>query len=389
MRSDAGSGAGGALAVAGPVVPPVGDAHRATRADWLTTPANKWAFRHTRELFSSARVAARSARPLEPATSVLAVEGVLGSYLQRSFTDALVVLHRGRLAGEWYAPRVAPDDRHILFSVTKSVVGLVASALIAEGVLDETASVSTYVPEVASGGYGTAVVRDLLDMTANIRFVEDYDGPDVRRYREASGQVPSPHSQGVHAFAAGLQAAGPHGAAFSYVSPSADVAGWVCERAAGLSLAQLVSTYVWAPMGGEYDADLLLDPHGAPRASGGLCATARDTARIGQLLLGEDLAGAVAAGVADVRAAGDRAAWAAGSLSDFLPGAAYRDLWYQPGGDPGVFLAAGIYGQRIYVDVPRRVVIAQQASLPGAYDDRTWTETLPAFARLACTVAGG
>ncbi|WP_162528690.1 hypothetical protein, partial [Mycolicibacterium sp. CBMA 361] len=38
--------------------------------------------------------------------------------------------------------------------------------------------------------------------------------------------------------------------------------------------------------------------------------------------------------------------------------------------------------QRIYVDTVARVVIAQQASLPTAYDELTWLETLPRFAGL-------
>jgi CubicO group peptidase (beta-lactamase class C family) len=304
-------------------------------------------------------------------------------YLDRSRTDAFVVLHEGRPAVEWYAPGVAPDDRHILFSVTKSVVGIVAGALVESGRLDPEALVSSYVPETLGGGYGTATVRELLDMTANIGFVEDYDGPDVRRYRVAVGQLPGSSSEGIHAFVSGLPPTGKHGQAMNYVSPTADVAGWVCERAGGLSLAELVSAYVWGPMGAQYDGDMLLDRHGAARASGGLCATARDMARIGQLLI--DGAGG---GVADVRSPGDRGAWTAGSLRDFLPHAAYRNFWYQPAGTPDILLAAGIHGQRIYADIPRRVVVAQQASLPTAYDHQTWVETLPVFENIARVLDG-
>jgi CubicO group peptidase (beta-lactamase class C family) len=80
----------------------------------------------------------------------------------------------------------------MVFSVTKSVVGIVCTRLIVEGVIDENAEVSTYLQETANGGYGSTSVRQLMDMTANIRFVEDYDGPDLLRYRLACGQVPSP-----------------------------------------------------------------------------------------------------------------------------------------------------------------------------------------------------
>ncbi|GAA4013573.1 serine hydrolase [Streptomyces plumbiresistens] len=364
-----------------------GGGPRPTLADWLTAPGNKWAFRHARELFTSERVGGAPGPAWTPPLHQSPLTEPLTDYLGRSHTDALVVLHDGRPAVEWYAPGVQPDDRHILFSVTKSVVGIVASALVADGLLDPGAPVSSYVPETAVGGYGDATVRELLDMTANIRFVEDYDGPDVRRYRVAVGQLPSANSEGIHAFVCGLPSVGRHGESLSYVSPTADLAAWVCERAAGMSLAQLVSTYVWGPMGAESDGDMLLDHHGAARASGGLCATARDMARIGHLLIGDGPDGA-GRSTADLLRPGDRGAWATGTLADFMPGAAYRSFWYQPNGTPDVLLAAGIHGQRIYVDVSRRVVVAQQASLPEAYDHRTWTETLPAFESLARALAG-
>ncbi|MGD6741812.1 serine hydrolase domain-containing protein [Streptomyces sp. BH106] len=307
----------------------------------------------------------------------------LADYLQSSRTDAFLVLSDGELSTEWYAPGVRSDDRHMIFSCTKSVVGLVAEALIAEGSLDEKAQVDTYLPEVAQGGYAGVTVRDVLDMTANVAFTEDYDGPDVRAFRIACGQVESPDSEGIHAYTAARPAAGEHGRATRYVSPTADLAGWLCERVAGQSLAGLVSAYVWEPMGAELEGDLLLDGFGGARASGGLCAGLRDMARIGQLLLREDLTGPAAAAVAAVKQPGDGRAWAAGSLADFIPGAAYRSFWYQLPHDPEVYLAAGIYGQRIYVDVPRRVVIAQQASLPESFDPRTWGETLPLFQQIA------
>jgi CubicO group peptidase (beta-lactamase class C family) len=358
---------------------------RPTLATWLKPPGNRWAFRHVRELIPTARVAARSGRPLDHAPVDGLLTDALVDYLTRSFSDALVVLHDGRVALEWYAPGVTADDRHIVFSVTKSITALVAGALAAGGVLDRDAEVASYVPESAGGGYGDARVRDLLDMTADVQFVEDYDGPDMRRYREVNGMLPPVDDAGIHAFLAAMPPAGPHGTRFRYLSPTTDMLAWVCERAAGASLAELIAQHVWGPMGAEADGDLMLDRYGASRAGGGLCATARDTARVGQLLL-DDTAQAA---VADVFRPGDPGHWAAGDLAEFLPGATYRACWYQPAGDPEVRLAAGIHGQRIYVDAPRRVVIAQQASLPTSYDEQTWLETLPVFRDLARAAGGG
>jgi CubicO group peptidase (beta-lactamase class C family) len=364
-----------------------GNRIRPSLDNWLSAPGNKWAFRHARELFWSERVSAPSPTPLRRAAHEHALDPSTTDYLERSHTDALVVLADGKLAAEWYAGGVNPDDRHMIFSCTKSVVGLVAAALVAAGRLDDKALVTAYVPEAGQGGYVDATVRDLLDMTVDIEWVEDYDGPQVRAFRIASGQLESPDTPGIHRFTVGLEAEGEPGRRMRYVSPSTDLAGWVCERAAGRSLAELIAEHVWEPMGAEWEADLLLDRFGAARASGGLCAAARDMARIGQLLLRDDLPSHLSEAVASVTEPGNVDAWAAGSLAEFIPGAAYRSFWFQVPTDPGVYLAAGIYGQRIYVDVPRRIVIAQQASLPDSFDEKTWAETLPIFRRIAHDVA--
>lgn len=348
--------------------------------DWLTPPKNRWAFRHARELFWSERVAApTTATPLTAMATAVANQPDLTDYLERNYTDAMVVLSDGRLAYEWYADGVRPDETHLVFSVTKSVCGLVAASLIAEGSLDPSAGVVDYLPEVAGSGYGTATVRDVLDMTAAVAFTEDYDGDDIQRYRKASGQIPSESREGIHEYVSQIPGRGAHGEAMQYISPTADIGGWLCERATGRSLADLIGEYVWTPMGGEADGDLLIDRYGASRASGGLCAAPRDMARIGHLLLSTD--GHLAATFGDIKIPGSPEAWNRGTLGDFIPGAAYRDFWYQLA--DSVFMAAGIFGQRLYIDVERRVVIAQLSSLRTAADMDSWTEAMTVFAGLA------
>lgn len=365
-----------------------GGGTRPTLDNWLKPPGNAWSFRHARELFWTERVRATAPVALPLAEGKHTLGDTTDDYLRRSHTDAFVVLAGGEVVVERYADGVRPDDRHMIFSCSKSVVGLVAEVLVADGLIDDEALVTTYVPEAAEGGYASATVRHALDMSADIQFVEDYDGPDVRAFRIASGQLESPSSPGIHRYTVGLPAAGKPGLRMRYASPSTDLVGWVCERATGQSMAELIGDRIWAPMGAAWEGDLLVDRFGASRASGGLCASARDMARIGHLLVREDLPPSLTEAVASVKRPGDARAWANGSLADFIPHAAYRSFWYQLPTDPGVYLAAGIYGQRIYVDVPRRVVIAQQASLPSAFDEATWLETLPTFRRIAHDVAG-
>ena len=64
-----------------------------------------------------------------------------------------------------------PDTLHLSQSVGKSVLGLLVGVL----PLDPATPVTEHVPEVAGSGYDGATVQHLLDMTAAIDFVEDYE----------------------------------------------------------------------------------------------------------------------------------------------------------------------------------------------------------------------
>jgi hypothetical protein len=80
------------------------------------------------------------------------------------------------------------------------------------------------------------------------------------------------------------EADGPHGGRFHYVSPNTDLLGWAIERAAGSAMPTWCRRVLWAPMGAQRDAYITVDRLGAPRCAGGVCATARDLARLGQLI---------------------------------------------------------------------------------------------------------
>ena len=174
-------------------------------------------------------------------------------------------------------------------SVSKSIVGCVAGILADRGVLDPMAPVTTYVPEVARSGYDGATVRDLLDMRTGVAFSETYQAVDaeVRVMERSMGWRPSLDGDpvGMYRYLTTLGTAADHGGPFTYRSADTDMLGWVCERAAGTRMADLVSSLVWIPMGAEQDADITCDPVGSAVHDGGISAIARDLVRFGQLLL--------------------------------------------------------------------------------------------------------
>jgi len=336
-----------------------------TLANWRSPPFSRWAFQHVRELVPSADIANDPAKvlPLAPAPADLGVEDELAA----TDTDALVVLHRGKLAYERYANGMTAGTPHILMSVTKSMLGLLAGVLAEKGVLDLERDVTQIVPELARTAYRGASVRQLLDMRAGILWDEDYQavsGPIVE-YRKATnwnplgpGETPSD----LRSFFERLEAGdGIHGGRFHYVSPNTDLLGWVIERAAGRRYADLMSELVWQPAGAERSAYITVDRLGAPRCAGGMCATARDLARVGQAMVDGKLP---KGWIDDIESNGDPAAWQAGPFVELFERAPmhYRSKWYvQRGAAPALF-GFGIHGQILYVDRRNGVVIAKFSS---------------------------
>ena len=381
---------------------------RVTLANWQDPRFNRWAFRHVRELIPSQVIPAGprgvtlsdSSRPLgnPPVTRLGGSTATVEDVIAETFTDALVVVRDGELVTERYYAGMTAGTRHLIMSVSKSVVGCVAGVLADRGLLDPSAKVTDYVPEVADSGYAGASIRDLLDMRTGVAFRETYTALDaeVRVMERSMGWRPAQPGdpEGAYPYLATLGSAGPHGGEFTYRSADSDMLGWACERASGIRMADLISALIWQPIGAEYDAEITCDPLGSAIHDGGISATARDLARFGQMLVddGAVLGRAVVpeAWLDDARAPepGVREAFARTDNEPVLPGGWYRSqFWVIPGPGGPVLVCLGIHGQLIYADRAARTVVVKLSSWPDAQNARYLLDTLGACAAVAAATA--
>jgi CubicO group peptidase (beta-lactamase class C family) len=378
----------------------------ASHANWRTAPHSRWAFRHTAQLLPTAAIRndARQHRLLPEAVRdfgdfrLRSPDGEtkrLDPFLRQTHTDGFLVLADGHRVLEWYDEGMAPDTRHILMSATKSVIGLLCGAMADLELLDPDAQVTHYLPELGHSGYRGASVRHLLDMQAQPRL----DGAELRRYTAATNWDPLPPGAdpvGMHAFFATLpERRGVHGGPFRYISANTDLLGWMLERIAGRSLAELLGDLLWAPMGAEHPAEITLDRDDGARATGGMCATLRDFARIGQLMLDDGASGATQVlspgWINDIAHHGDRTAWARGEFAAGFPGMTmhYRSGWYVIDDAPQLLFAMGIHGQHLFVDRTHRLVIAKLSAQPQPVDMRASGLLLQAVAEIRRCVLQG
>ena len=311
--------------------------------------------------------------------------------LYANYTDGILILHRGRVVYERYFGCLEEDGKHAAMSMTKSITGLLAEILIAEGKLDENARVVDIIPETAGSAFAGATVRQVLDMTTGLSYSEDYSNPeaDIWLYSAAASPLPKPENysgpNGYWEYLQQVEAEGEHGAEFHYKTINSDMLGWIVSRVSGKPVTKLASDKLWRRMGAEQDAYQTIDGLGVPFAGGGLSAGLRDLGRIGLLMLN----GGVINGTrlfpesvtAKIRSGGDRDKF--GNRFPTLAGGSYRSQWWVFHNDHGAFAARGVHGQTIYVDPTAEMVLVRFASFPKAQNGYIDPASLPAYQAVA------
>ncbi|UJH70336.1 serine hydrolase [Ornithinimicrobium sp. INDO-MA30-4] len=373
-----------------------------TLANWQTYPALRWSFQHMREIMPSHVIDGSDAAVTLPSNPMEFGELETGrenyptvdALIEGTQTDAFLVLRDGKILDERYFGDMSRRKRHLVMSMSKSIVSCVTASLAADGILDPEASVETYVPEMAQSGYAGARVRDLLDMRSGIRFRETYLDPEseVRIMERSMGWAPRGDDDplGMYPFILSCTQEKEHGGIFEYRSVETDALGWVCERASGMRMADLISERIWVPMAAFHDAEVSVDPLGSAIHDGGVSATLRDMARFGQMLLHNGRAGdrrvvpqwwidTIMAPPGDVREA-----FAASDNEPYLPGGWYRNqFWVVPGDNGPIMLALGIHGQMVFVEQSTGTVGVKLSSWPLPQDADKLVSTIEAFRSIA------
>ena len=375
------------------------------QSNYFSFPKLRWTVCHIRELLPTTRISRGIGAP-DPLPYALdnGINDIsfmpMGSDIQMNwreslaanYTDGLLILHKGKIVYEYYNGCLSETGKHAAMSMTKSLTGLLAEVLVAEGKLDDEATVDSLVPELKNSAFGSATVRQVMDMTTALDYSEDYADPeaDIWQYSAAASPLPKPSDysgpEGYFEYLQTVEQNGDHGDAFGYRTVNSDALGWIIARVSGKSVANLLSERLWNPLGTEQDAYMTIDAKGTPFAGGGLSAGLRDLGRIGLLMLNkgkyknrqlfpESVVNAIQAG-------GDKKAFAKAGYTT-LPGGSYRSMWWIFNNANGAYAARGVHGQTIYIDPTANMVLVRFASFPNASNSKIDPTSLPLYQAVA------
>jgi len=283
--------------------------------------------------------------------------------------DAFLVVHRGRIVYERY-PRMRPDDKHLMFSVTKALIGTAVAILEDRGELSVDRPVGALIAELKGTAWEKVSVRDVLEMASGIEggesVGEPYSDPRHKHYQlEASlGWLPKTpempeavQREDTYAYLSTLGRVREPGSRWEYASVNTAVLGWLLERVTGKRLADVLSDELWSRLGAEGDALLVTNRNGIAVAHAGMAATLRDMARFGLLLAQREGTGerAISDRVRRRIIEGGRPQILEPGHPAWLTHVAYQ---WDAVTDKGDFFKGGFADQLLYVAPRKEVVIA-------------------------------
>ena len=314
-------------------------------------------------------------------------------FLAETDTVALMVIRGGMLRYENYWLTGAPNVTWVSMSVAKSFISAALGIAQAEGAFGSVEEqIVTYVPELAGSAYDGARIKDVLQMSSGARWNEDYSDPnsDINRFIAVFA-----HGGSFNDFTATLERQREPGTYNLYNSTDTQALGMLLKNVTGKPIRDYVEEKLWHPLGMEDDAHWLVDSTGMEMAFGGLNATARDYAKLGELYrLGGRWNGRQVVPQAWVEASvtadTPHLKAGAGGLAGTIFNYGYQ--WWLPGGD-GEYAAIGVYNQFVYVDPNRDLVIAKLSASHryGTTNDESSfreAETIGLFRAIGGSVAG-
>ena len=324
-------------------------------------------------IVTQSRVVAAGGTPMPlPLGPPLNLPFDVDAYMAGQRSAALIVMHDGKLRLERYGLGFDSGGRWTSFSVAKSMTSTLVGAAIRDGhIRSMDDKLTDYIPQMKGSAYDVVTIRQLLTMTSGVQWNEDYADPisDIARF---NNHRPEEGVDALVSYMRRLPRAVPPGTRWHYSTGETNLVGILVSQATKKPLSAYLSEKIWGPAGMEQQATWLLSKTG--QEIGGCCiqAATRDFARFGQFILN----GASVDGQSIVPHG-----WLAEATSARTaigqPGRGYGYQWWTYA--DGSYAARGVFGQGIFIDPKRKIVITSNANWAGGAQDPTAGDAREAF----------
>lgn len=283
----------------------------------------------------------------------------IGNYMQSQRSAGLIILHDGKIRFEQYGLDFSPLGRWTSFSVAKSLTSTLVGIAIKDGYINSIDDkVSDYITDLKGSVYDDVSIEQLLTMTSGVKWNEDYEDPnsDVAKFNQ---HVPSDGLDSTVSYMRNLERELPAGIKWVYKTGETNLIGVLVSAATGKTLSEYLADKIWVPFGMQQNASWLLGKTGHEISGCCIQAAIRDYARVGLFFLEEGKVNGTA-----VLPEGWIASATTKQADIGMPDRGYGYQWWTY--DDGSYAAKGIFGQGIFIDPNRKLVIASNSNWPRA-----------------------
>lgn len=284
-------------------------------------------------------------------------------FMTKNNVASVVVLQNGKLRHEQYGLEFGPEGRWTSFSVAKSLTSTLVGAAIQDGYIKGLHDkVSDYVTGLKGSAYDEVSIEQLLTMSSGVQWNEDYSDPasDVALF---NSQVGEDGESALVTYMKKLPRIHPPGTVWNYSSGETNMIGVLVREATGKSLSSYLSEKVWSNYPMEAKGTWLLSQDGEEISGCCIQARTRDFARFGQLVLND--------GIVNGKRIVPTGWFDKATQSYFETGRVDKGYGFQWWiNKDGSFEASGIFGQGIFIDPNRNLVIASNSNWTSALGDK-------------------
>jgi len=284
------------------------------------------------------------------------------AFLAQTDTSAFLVIHQGKVRFERYSLTGGRKVNWLSMSVAKSFIASAIGVAVEDGLIDIQKPITDYVPTLIGSAYDNVRVKDVLQMSSGAAWREDYTDTesDVLRLGNVMATGGS-----MDEFIAQMKREYEPGTVSRYNSGDTQALGMLLAAATNRTITNYIQEKLWTPLGMESDAYWMVDDHNMEMAFGGLNATARDYAKLGELYRlkgnwqGKQILPAKWIEDATTSDAPHLMPYAKQPHTTETSPLGYGYQWWLPDSTEGEYSAIGVYNQFIYVNPVRDLVIVK------------------------------
>jgi len=285
------------------------------------------------------------------------------AYMKDQRAAGLLIIQDGKIRLEKYGLDFSGDKRWTSFSVAKSFTSTLVGAAIKDGYIKSIDDkVSDYIPDLKGSVYDDVTIKQLLTMTSGVKWNEDYADPksDVALFAAHKAE---PGVDVTVSYMRKLKREAPPGTKWVYKTGETNLIGELVSSATKKNLSEYLSEKIWQPFGMQQNASWILGSTGHEISGCCIQASTRDFGRFGLFMLG----GGMAEGK-PVLPDGWIAAATTKHADTDEAGYGYGYQWWTM--NDGSYAARGIFGQGIFIDPKRKLIIASNSNWPKATDEQ-------------------